>query len=254
MPSNHTVAFKVLDRTFDHLQKKGLVDKHEVFDKQLEDGIIEEIKVSPSQYNNYTWIPHRPVIRTQGQVTIKIKPVFNCSLKTSKDLPSLNEAAYTGIDLMDSILKLLFYLRTNHYAMLSDIQQAFLIIKLSNEQDKNRFCFFWKRGNKLVSYRYRTIVFGYTSSPFILDYVMKHHATTYPDGKCIQILTDNFYVNNLIITGNDLNEMQGLYQLSSQRMQEGGFTLRSWNSNYIELREKMKYDKKLVECVRRTKY
>ena len=83
---------------------------------------------------------------------------------------------------------------------------------------------------------------------------MKHHATTYPDGKCIQILTDNFYVNNLIITGNDLNEMQGLYQLSSQRMQGGGFTLRSWNSNYIELREKMKYDKKLVECVRRTKY
>ena len=30
-------------------------------------------------------------------------------------------------------------------------------------------------------------------------------------------------------------------------MQEGGFTLRSGNSNSIELREKMKYDKKLVE-------
>ena len=41
--------------------------------------------------------------------------------------------------------------------------------------------------------------------------------------------------------------MQGLYQLSSQRMQEGGFTLRSWNSNSIELREKLKYDNKLVE-------
>ena len=76
---------------------------------------------------------------------------------------------------------------------------------------------------------------------------MKYHASTYPDDKCMQILIDNFYVDNLIITGNDLNEMQGLYQLSSQRMQEGGFTLRSWNSNSIELREKMKYDKKLVE-------
>ena len=38
VPSNHTVALKVLDRTFDHLQKKGLVDKYEeVFNKQLED-------------------------------------------------------------------------------------------------------------------------------------------------------------------------------------------------------------------------
>ena len=143
LSSNHTVPLKVLDTTFGHLQKKGLVDKYEdIFDKQLEDGIIEEIKVSPSQYNNYTWIPHRPVIRTQEQVNTKIRPVFNCSLKTSQDLPSLNEAAYTGIDLMGSILTLLFYFRTNHYAMLSDIKQAFLMIKLSNEQDKNRFCFF----------------------------------------------------------------------------------------------------------------
>ena len=39
------------------------------------------------------------------QVTTKIRPVFNCSLKTNKELPSINEAAYTGIDLMGSILK-----------------------------------------------------------------------------------------------------------------------------------------------------
>ena len=109
---------------------------------QLKDGIIEEIKVHPSSYNNYTWIPHRPVIRTAEQVTTKIRPVFKCSLKTNKELPSINEAAYTVIDLMGTILKLLFYLRTNKYVMLSDIKQAFLMIKLASEYDKNRFCFF----------------------------------------------------------------------------------------------------------------
>ena len=62
--------------------------------------------------------------------------------------------------------------------MLSDIKQAFLMVKLKNEVDKNRFCFFWKRGDKLVAYRYKSIVFGYTSSPFILNFVMKHHAET----------------------------------------------------------------------------
>ena len=78
-------------------------------------------------------------------MTTKIRPVFNCSLKTNKELPSLNEAAYTGIDLMGSILKLLFYFRTNEYVMLSDIKQAFLMVKLADEYDKNRFCFFLEK-------------------------------------------------------------------------------------------------------------
>ena len=94
VPSNHFIALTVLDRTMEHLNRKGLVIKYEeVFDKQLEDGIIDEINVSPSSYDDYTWIPHRPVIRTDEQVTTKIRPVFNCSLKTNKELPSLNPQA-----------------------------------------------------------------------------------------------------------------------------------------------------------------
>ena len=248
VPSNHFVALKVLDRTMDHLGKKGLISKYEeVFDKQLEDGIIEEISVKPSDYNNYTWIPHRPVIKMEEQVTTKIRPVFNCSLKTNKALPSLNKVAYPGIDLMGSIFKLLFYFRTNRLVMLSDIKQAFLMIKLKNEFDKRRFCFFWKRGNKLVAYRYKTIVFGYTSSPFILHFVMQHHAESLPDDKCKEILSNNFYVDNLLITGNNLMEMKTLYNQAFERMNEGGFKLRSWSSNSIELRDQMKADGRLVE-------
>ena len=199
VPSNHFVALKVLDRTVEHLEKKGLVEKYqEVFDDHLKNNIIEEIKVKPSNYNDYIWIPHRPVIRMEEQVATKIRPVFNCSLKTNKELPSLNEAAYPGIDLMGSILKLLFYFRTNKFVLLSDIKQAFLMVKLKNEIDKNRFCFFWRRGNKLVTYRYKSIVFGYTSSPFILNFVMKHHAETFPNDKCKEILANNFYVEKSV--------------------------------------------------------
>ncbi|XP_064104051.1 uncharacterized protein LOC135213882 [Macrobrachium nipponense] len=249
VPSNHFVSLKVLDRTVEYLGKKGLIDKYqEVFDKQLEDSIIEEIKVSPSDYHKYIWIPHRPVIKLEEQVTTKIRPVFNCSLKTYRELPSLNEAAYPGIDLMGSILKLLFYFRTNKYVMLSDVKQAFLMIKLKNEVDKNRFCFFWKRGNKLVSYRYKTIVFGYTSSPFILNFVMKHHAESYPDDKCKEILTNNFYVDNPLVTGNNIDEMKNLYKQANDRMEQGGFILRSWNSNCVELREEMASDNRLAEA------
>ena len=70
------------------------------------------------------WIPHRLVIRTEANVTTKIRPVFNCSLKMGKS-PSLNEAAFPGIDLMNNLLSLLLYFRSNFYVLLSDIAKAF---------------------------------------------------------------------------------------------------------------------------------
>ena len=70
------------------------------------------------------------------------------------------------------------------------------------------FVFFWKRENKLVCYRYKTIVFGYTASPFILNYVMKYLVKSYPKDKGSEILGNNFYVDNLIVTGNDMREMK----------------------------------------------
>ena len=248
VPSNHNVALKVLDRTIKQLQSKNLIDKYQaVFDQQLAEGIIEEIKVKPSEYKDKIWIPHRPIIKMDEQVTTKIRPVFNCSLKTEKELPSLNEAAYTGIDMMNNILQMLFLFRSNHYVMLSDVKQAFLMIKLKKEEDQNRFCFFWKRGNKLVTYRFKSIVFGFTSSPFILHYVMQHHANTFPNDKVSHILSNNFYVDNLIITGNDISDLQHIYHEAYDRMKAGGFTLRSWTSNSHELRHKMAHDGKLVE-------
>ncbi|XP_068213417.1 uncharacterized protein [Palaemon carinicauda] len=163
VPSNHKVASKVLDRTVKHSKLKGLTDKYQaVFDQQLADGIIEEIDVRPNEYQNKIWIPHRPVLKLEEQVTTKIRPVFKCSLKTDKELPSLNEAGYPGVDLMNNILKLLFYFHSNKLVIISDIKQAFLMIKLKNEADQNKFCFFWKRGNEIVTYRFKTIVFGFT--------------------------------------------------------------------------------------------
>ena len=248
VPSNHNVALKVLDRTMKYLDKKGLTERYQsVFEQQLSDGIIEEITVKPSEYQDKVWIPHRPVIKMDEQVTTKIRPVFNCSLKTNKELPSLNEATYTGIDLMNNILKLLFYFRTNDYVMLSDVKQAFLMIKLKNEVDQDRFCFFWKKGNKLITYRFKTIVFGFTSSPFILHYVMQHHANSFPVDKVSDILSNNFYVDNLLITGNEVSEMKEIYQVAYNRMKAGGFLLRSWNSNSDELRDQMTSDGRLVE-------
>ena len=90
-------------------------------------------------------------------------------------------------------------------------------------------------------------MFGYIASPFILNYVMKHHVKTYPEDKCSEMLGNNFYVDNLIVTDNDMREMNDLYRNCYERMLEGGFILRPRNSNSDELRNVMKAKGRLVE-------
>ena len=198
-----------MDRVSRKLEKDNLMDDYvKVLEQQEEEGIIERIEVDPQKYADYTWIPHRPIIKTEQQVTTKIRPVFNCSIKTS---PSLNEAAYPGVNLMTIMTKLLLYFRSNKFTMISDIRKAFLMIKRDHEEDTNRFCFFLKEGNKLGCFRYKTIIFGYNASPFILNFIIKHHAKQFPSDYCSEVLLNNFYVDNLMLTANDQDKLLSLY-------------------------------------------
>ena len=246
VPSNHKVALSVLNRVTENLEKKGLLEDYvKVFHSQCEEGIIEKIEVDPKDFKNYIWVPHRPVIKVEPNTTTKIRPVFNCSLKTG-DRPSLNEAAFAGINLMGDIVQLSLYFTTNDIIMLSDIKQAFLQIKLAKEEDKNRFCFFMKEGERLVAYRYKTIIFGFNASPFILNYVIRHHAETFREDEISQVLKSNFYVDNLLVTHNSEKMLLKVYQECLSRMKKGGFYLRSWNSNSQELQPIMKKDGNFV--------
>ena len=130
--------------------------------------------------------------------------------------------------------------------MLSDIKQAFLQIRLAKEENKNRFCFFMKEGERLVAYRYKTIIFGFNASPFILNYVIRHHAETFREDEISQVLKSNFYVDNLLVTHNSEKMLLKVYQECLSRMKQGGFYLRSWNSNSRELQFTMKKDGNFV--------
>ena len=111
VPSNHKVALSVLNRVVNKLEQNNLLDAYlKVFHTQLEDGIIERINVNPEDFDKYVWIPHRPIVKVEPNTTTKIRPVFNCSLKTDNK-PSLNEAAFAGINLMGDIVKLNLYFR-----------------------------------------------------------------------------------------------------------------------------------------------
>ena len=189
----------------------------------MEENVIEEFICPPSEFNKYIWLPHRPVFKEDDQSTFKMRPVFNCSLKTNKQKPSLNEAAYQGVNIMQNMLKLILLFRTNKYVLLGDLRKAFLQIRLKNLADRNRFCFFLRDGNTVRCFRYNTLIFGYCSLPFILNFVIKHLTKSHPDDKCTDMIRSNFFVDNLVKTSNSIEELTWLYKECSRRMDEAHF-------------------------------
>ena len=92
--------------------------------------------------------------------------------------------------------------------------------------------FFRKINGKFVPYRYHTIIFGFVSSPFILNYVIQYHLSAHASDLTSSLIRDKFYVDNLILTCNS-EVMLSQYVDSIRRlMLEGGLPLREWVSNY----------------------
>jgi len=235
VPNNYNVALAILNRVLENLNKDKLYDTyHAVILQQLSDGILEEISIDDIEISDHVFVPHRPVVKMESNVTTKVRLVLNCSMKLGS-APSLNEAVYTGVDLVNNLLQLLIKIRANQYLALSDIKAAFLMIKLNLDSDKNKFTILWKVNGKLVAYRYKTIVFGLASSPFILQQVIIHHLENYQNDKCNKILKRGMYVDNLFYTDNNVNSLISMYRETYDRMKEGGFVLRSWCSNSPEL-------------------
>lgn len=132
--------------------------------QQEQKEIIEEIFVSLWDFR----IPHRQVFKTDPAATVKIRPEFNCILKTGNSV-SLNKAAYSGVNLNGDILDMLVSSTTNNYILLADTQKAFLMIPLGLDADRNIFCFLVRDEDRLHCYQYATLIFGFTSSSFVLE-------------------------------------------------------------------------------------
>ena len=120
-------------------------------------------------------LPSRPVIRNDKQAT-KIRSVFEVSCKVSGS--SLNECLYSGPDLIVKIFDILLTrFRLNKIGVLADIKQAFLNVGIATQhRDYLRFLWYDLEDEQVVIYSwFLRVVFGITSSPFLLNGTVRHH-------------------------------------------------------------------------------
>jgi transposase InsO family protein len=239
LPTNYEVCRRRTENTIRRLSSEpDLLQQYgQIIEDQLKRGFIEKCDTNVTPSHPVHYIPHHHVKKDSNTTPIRI--VYDCSCK-SRDQPSLNDCLMSTPPELNDLTGILLRFRMNRYAIATDIEKAFLNIAL-DEKDRDVTRFLWLSDNHnpnsdLTTYRFRTVLFGATSSPFILCATILKHLEIHKDKKASEYLRKDLYVDNVISSFQQEDELLQFYNESRELMSSAGFNLRSWSSNSEKLR------------------
>ena len=234
LPSNYGLAMGRLKSTVSKLSKTEghlqLYDK--IIKEQLDMGFVEQVK-SPRVNQGSHYLPHMAVVKQSATTPIRI--VYDCSAKSSSQSPSLNDCLLTGPSLTEDLVDVILRFRVNPYAYVADISKAFLRIGLG-EKDRDKTRFLWISNpsdpdSSIDTYRFRSVLFGATCSPFLLQACLRHHFKHHAEAEVRESLSSKFYVDNVQGTVVKESELRTVFCQLSDTMNKAGMPLQEWASN-----------------------
>ena len=128
------------------------------------------------------------------------------------------------------IFDVLVRFRTYCIALASDTEKAFLRIGI-NKSDRDYLRFLWfddafSDSPKIVRSRFAPVIFGVTSSSYILNQTIREHTESYEfDMNFVNNVFDSFYVDDFSGGENDLDNALELCKKLKLRFLEGLFCL-----------------------------
>ncbi|RCN27688.1 hypothetical protein ANCCAN_26576 [Ancylostoma caninum] len=188
------------------------------------------------------YIPHQPVITPHKTIT-KLRVAFDASAHY-KGCPSLNDVLHWGPVILLLIYGILLRFRIGTIAIISDVEKAFLQIRLQGKDRDATRCF-WLRDhksppslNKTVTFRFTRVTLGLKSSRFLLAGATHYHLDRYEnESNMVQDIKRNLYVDNLLLTTGTTEEAVGIYRQTKQIFQDLNTNLREFWSNDNHLME-----------------
>jgi len=121
------------------------------------------------------WLPHFPIVKKEKETT-KVRIVFDAAAKTQGTC--LNDLLEAGPKLQNDLLEVLLKFRKYSIALVSDIQEMYLQISIS-EHDGKYLCFQHICEGKKEYYQFQRLVFGLNVSPFLAQLVTDMNADKY---------------------------------------------------------------------------
>uniref|UniRef100_A0A7I4Y532 Integrase catalytic domain-containing protein n=1 Tax=Haemonchus contortus TaxID=6289 RepID=A0A7I4Y532_HAECO len=239
LPDNKLIALKRLHKTLEiYAQKRDILSQYDsIFREQREKGIIEEVhEETVAKGTIIHYLPHQAVI-TPTKETTKMRIVFDASAHY-KDKPCLNDVLYQGPLLLPDLVSILLRFRTHNIAMISDVEKAFLQVRLQ-EIDRDATRCLWVRNvslppdpDNIVTYRFTRVTFGLNTSPFLLGATIAFHLDHMSSNmNSAREIKENLYVDNLIIGARSSEETLDKYYISKEIFKGLNMNLREFLSN-----------------------
>ena len=171
LPDNYQLSLNRLKKLKGRLDKTPLNEYDKIFDEYLKLGIIEEVQTQ-GDTGQVVYLPHEEVVKEERSTT-KLRIVFEACAKMS-----LNDVLYKEPCLSADLYSLLLKFCVHPVVLTADIEKAYLQINI-NEEHRDYLRFLWYRNLKeesIIRYRFTRVIFGVTSSQFLLNGTVHTHA------------------------------------------------------------------------------
>ena len=206
-------------------------EEYTAYDNQLETLLKEgHIGLLPNDCVPRTCLPHRGVVKLDWETT-KLCIVHNASAKSEGSL-SLNDALEKGPNLLSLLWGILLRFRIGKVGVVGDLEKAFLQLALYDE-DRNVCCFLWLNPQgEIKVYRYKEVIFGAKSSPFLLQVVLKQQLESFiNESEMASQLLRNLYMDDPVNSMENTEKAREFLQEAARIFKDGGFNLRKFRSN-----------------------
>ncbi|XP_076069318.1 uncharacterized protein LOC143041373 [Oratosquilla oratoria] len=203
----------------------------------LEKGYAEEVPKCEVRNQQAWYVPHFGVRHPTKRD--KVRVVFDCAARVN-DL-SLNDLLRQGPDISNLLLGVLLRFRLGLYACTADIETMYYQVKVP-EDDRDYLRFLWWKdghiGSDIVKLRMTSHPFGASCSPSIANYALKRvvqdHGNQFHKSVS-EIVLNNFYVDDLLVSSDDINELIDNNNNVIDLCSKGGFNLTKFNSNSLKV-------------------
>ncbi|XP_069164557.1 uncharacterized protein [Procambarus clarkii] len=132
------------------------------------------------------------------------------------------------------------------YAYTTDISKAFIRVGLQEEEDCNYTRFLWIKdpndpNSELITYKFVSVLFGATSSPFLLQATINTHLKKSNNPNKTEI-SNNLYVDNFQSTASSESKLLNLNHKANRELMGANITPQSWVSNNAKLNQLIEND------------
>ncbi|XP_055522546.1 uncharacterized protein LOC129716732 [Wyeomyia smithii] len=216
---------------------------HKFMREYLDLGHMKPVKPRSSDDTDCYYLPHHPVFK-DSSTTTKVRVVFDGSAKTSTGF-SLNESLCVGPVVQDELIGTILRFRTYPIALVGDIAKMYRqVLVHPDDTSLQRILWRFSADDPIQIYELLTVTYGLTPSSFLatrtLQQLADDEGEPYPFGS--KALRKNFYVDDFIGGAQTVEEASKLRTELSELLAKGGFNLRKWTSNRLEVLKGLRED------------